>query len=302
MPLSSAPQDNPTAATSAAGSAPAAAPAATRNPNSVFFQAHRGGLGEVPENTLETYLYAWSLGGIPEADINTTVDGVVVCLHDDTLARTTNAPEPVRNADISTLTFEEIRRHDAGVHFGPAFAGQKVPSLSEALRQLKGHPERQIYLDLKTVDLDKLGAEIQELGVGRQVIFCHNRQENLIRFSHIAPEVRTMLWIGGKPEAIKAAFEKARQSGYEGLNQIQLHLHRDKTRDGIAYQIDDAFLRYALDETRKAGLDLEVLPFEFDDASLHALLDLGIRWYANDYPKKFADSVRRWNAEALPAP
>ncbi len=262
----------------------------------VYFQAHRGGLREVPEHTMETYRYAWNLGGLPEADIYTTQDDVIICLHDKTLARTTNAPDSIKDKDVSELTFAQIRELDAGIYFGPQFTGQKVPSLAEVFQELKAYPEWQLYLDLKKVDLEKLGALIEEYGVGRKIIFAHNRQENLIRFSQIAPEVRTMLWIGGAPEEIQAKFQAALDSGFEGLNQVQLHLHNKSSEQGIAYLLDDELLKDALEQTRKAGIDLEVLPFEFDDASLHRLLDLGIRWYATDYPRRFRESVNRWMA------
>lgn len=271
-----------------------AATAASRREAKVYFQAHRGGLREVPEHTLETYQYAWDLGGIPEADIHTSRDGVILCLHDKTLARTTNAPEPVRNQDVATLGFEEVRRWDAGVMFDASLAGQKVPALSEVFEQLRSHPERQLYLDLKRVDLEALGRLIEEYGVGGRIIFAHNVQDNLIRFSRIVPKVRTMLWIGGKPEEIKARFDRALRSGFEGLSQVQLHLHSRETEQGIEYLLEEEFLQYALEQTQEAGLDLEVLPFEFDDASLHRLLEQGLRWYATDYPKRFAGSVDRW--------
>ena len=63
------------------------------DPEKIYWQAHRGGDGhEAPDNTLCAMKYGWSLGGIPEADIRVTRDHEVVCLHDNTLARTTDAP------------------------------------------------------------------------------------------------------------------------------------------------------------------------------------------------------------------
>jgi len=201
----------------------------------VYFQAHRGGLREVPEHTMETYRYAWNLGGLPEADIYTTQDDVIICLHDKTLARTTNAPDSIKDKDVSELAFAQIRELDAGIYFGPSFAGRKVPSLAEVFEELKAHPEWQLYLDLKKVDLEKLGALIEEYEVGHQIIFAHHLQENLIRFSQIAPEVRTMLWIGGTPEEIRGKFLAALDSGFEGLNQVQLHLHNKSSEIGRAH-------------------------------------------------------------------
>ncbi len=104
-----------------------------------------------------------------------------------------------------------------------------------------------------------------------------------------------MLWIGGSPDAIKGGFERAAQSGFEGLDQVQLHLAADG--DGpIVYAIGPDYLRYALAKTTEAGVDLEVLPFRLDETSVAGLLDLGIRWFATDEPRRFADAVSRWRA------
>jgi hypothetical protein len=50
--------------------------------------AHRGGAGEAPENTLEAFEIAASLGyRYLETDVHCTGDGVLVAFHDDRLAR-----------------------------------------------------------------------------------------------------------------------------------------------------------------------------------------------------------------------
>ncbi len=55
-------------------------------PREIYFQAHRVTIVEAPENTLPAYRHAWRIfGAIPEVDVRTTADGVLVCLHDATL-------------------------------------------------------------------------------------------------------------------------------------------------------------------------------------------------------------------------
>ncbi|WP_068776825.1 glycerophosphodiester phosphodiesterase family protein [Paenibacillus sp. FJAT-26967] len=262
----------------------------------VYWQAHRGGGAyERPDNTMAANLYAWSLGGIPEADIRTTRDGIIVCLHDETPARTTTAPDDVKDRLVSSFTFEEIRQWDAGVKFSESFKGERIPSLKEVFEEMSGRPERLFYLDLKEVDLQQLGALIDEYGVHEQVIFTHNVQDNCKRMKTIASGVRSMLWIGGNAERIQETFLQARQSEFDGLDQIQLHLKKSG-QDGAVwpYALEPAFLEDALAAAQNAGLDLEVFPFEFEEASIHALLDIGIRWYATDEPAKFVQSVRSW--------
>lgn len=53
--------------------------------------AHRGGAGEVPENTMPAFAHAVALGfRYVETDVHATSDGVLVAFHDDRLERVTN--------------------------------------------------------------------------------------------------------------------------------------------------------------------------------------------------------------------
>jgi glycerophosphoryl diester phosphodiesterase len=97
---------------------------------------HRGAALSAPENTLAGFCMAAALNvEWVEFDVRLTSDGRCILLHDDTLDRTTNGEGPA-----ARLTFDEIRRLDAGTWFGPDFAGQPVPGLEETiglLAQLK---------------------------------------------------------------------------------------------------------------------------------------------------------------------
>ena len=53
----------------------------------ILNQFHRGAGNYRPENTLETFLWAWGSGGIPEADARFTADKVAIACHDGDLAR-----------------------------------------------------------------------------------------------------------------------------------------------------------------------------------------------------------------------
>ena len=63
-----------------------------------------------------------------ELDVQLTRDDAVVVLHDDTLERTTTGLGP-----IGALTLARVRELDAGAWFGPAFRGERVPTLDEVL-------------------------------------------------------------------------------------------------------------------------------------------------------------------------
>lgn len=93
---------------------------------------HRGAAGLAPENTLAGFRAAAAAGASwVEFDVKLTGDGTVVLMHDDCLDRTTDGRGPVGAAEFST-----IAALDAGAWFGESFAGERVPSLEQAMIEL----------------------------------------------------------------------------------------------------------------------------------------------------------------------
>jgi glycerophosphoryl diester phosphodiesterase len=123
--------------------------------------AHRGASAYAPEHTLAAYRLAIDQGAdYVEQDLAVTKDGILICLHDDSLARTTNVAEvfPERaTVDPATgrrqwlaidFTLAEIKTLDAGAWFGAAFAGQRVPTWEEAVAAVG--TAAGLYPELKT--------------------------------------------------------------------------------------------------------------------------------------------------------
>jgi len=93
---------------------------------------HRGAVASAPENTLAGFRKAAELGvRWVEFDVRLTFDGSCVLLHDDTAERTTDGAGRIRD-----LALAELQRLDAGSWFDPAFAGERVPTLEEAIALL----------------------------------------------------------------------------------------------------------------------------------------------------------------------
>lgn len=93
------------------------------------FIAHRCGGALAPENTLAGLRLAARLGyRATEFDVLLTRDGVPVLMHDETLERSTDGSGP-----IAEWTLDQLRRLDAGARHGRAWAGERVPTLREAL-------------------------------------------------------------------------------------------------------------------------------------------------------------------------
>ncbi len=131
---------------------PAAIPPVRR----VVNVAHRGASAYAPENTLAAVRKAIGRDSdLVEVDVHRSRDGALVLLHDTTLTRTTNVREIFPDRApwlVGDFTLAEIRRLDAGSWKWPADAGEKVPTLAEAIDVL--HPSRAgLLLELKAVAL-----------------------------------------------------------------------------------------------------------------------------------------------------
>jgi len=135
--------------------------------------AHRGASGYAPEHTAASYRRALEQhADFVEPDLAVTKDNVLICLHDDTLERTTNiakvfpdrpsanVPEWAQQDRRSSrhwlandFTIDEIKRLDAGSWFGPEFAGQKVVAFQEMIDLVRG--KAGLYPELKSPQLYK---------------------------------------------------------------------------------------------------------------------------------------------------
>ena len=109
-----------------------------------FVIAHRGFSEKYPENTLEAINGALEAGadGV-EIDARISKDGIIYCLHDDTLNRTTNGTGPAR-----LKTIAELRELDAGSKFNPQFAGAKIALFEDVVKIVKDK-DSVVLVDLK---------------------------------------------------------------------------------------------------------------------------------------------------------
>jgi glycerophosphoryl diester phosphodiesterase len=93
---------------------------------------HRGAAKAAPENTLESLREVKRQGAAwVEVDAKLTADNAIILMHDDILDRTTSGQGLVAQA-----TLEQIRALDAGAWLAPNWAGVRVPTLEEAVREL----------------------------------------------------------------------------------------------------------------------------------------------------------------------
>lgn len=88
---------------------------------------HRGNMADSPENTLQSFASAERAGVDEiELDVRITSDGVLVILHDRTVARTAATRTAHMHTPIEEMTFDELRTVDLGF-------GERIPTLAETL-------------------------------------------------------------------------------------------------------------------------------------------------------------------------
>ncbi len=103
-----------------------------RSPQVPKVIGHRGAAGHAPENTIAAIEKAARLGARwVEFDVKLTRDGELILFHDDTLERTTDG-----KGKVAETTLADIRGLDAGTWYQARFAGERVPTLDDALAAL----------------------------------------------------------------------------------------------------------------------------------------------------------------------
>lgn len=123
--------------------------------------AHRGLLQHAPENTLANFRACLELRMGFEFDVQRTRDGVLVCLHDDTVDRTTNG-----TGAVAALTLKELQALDAGSWFDPRFAGEQIPTVQEVLQLVAAYRQQDV---LVAVDLKAAAVEQEVVQLARQL-------------------------------------------------------------------------------------------------------------------------------------
>ncbi len=187
---------------------------ATASPT-VEVVAHRGSSGAAPENTLAAVRLAIAQkSDVVENDIQRTLDGELVIMHDLTLARTTDVEQVFPNRapwNVRDFTLAEIEQLDAGSWFAPEFAGERVPTLAEWFRavgqqagMLLEPKSPELYPGIET-DLDKELRSLPEfnraLKAGRVVVQSFNHVWLRV-YKDLAPDVPVGLLYGSKPTEV----------------------------------------------------------------------------------------------------
>jgi glycerophosphoryl diester phosphodiesterase len=186
-------------------------------------QAHRGGRGLMPENTLPAFANALALGVTTfELDCGITADGIVVIHHDPRLnADTARGPDgnwlAGKGPPIHALTYAELLRYDVGrLKPGTKYAaaqpqqravdGTRIPRLADLFDLVKRWDNSTVRFNIETkispmereetVDAESFAAalvdEIRKAGMEKRSTLQSFDWRTLKIAQSIAPEIPTV--------------------------------------------------------------------------------------------------------------
>lgn len=177
--------------------------------------AHRGYSAVAPENTLAAVRAGLEAGAHSvEWDVQVASCGTPVLMHDPHLGRTTNGVGPVRRR-----TLGQLQALDAGKWFNPAFAGEKIPSLAQALDLVRPTQAR-VYCEVKGYreleDLDRMARIVREKEMTARTIFISMDYGVIDRIGGQDPDVG-LGYIVEEAGRFDDALARAKAAGARGL-------------------------------------------------------------------------------------
>lgn len=230
-----------------------------------------------PENTLLAFDAGLAAGAHHlETDLHLTSDGHVVCLHDETVDRTTEGAGPV-----SALTLSELRRLDAGhrhwLEGGYPFRGRgmRVPTLGEVLATF---PDVGVVVDLKQDGLeDPLTVLLERMDAWGRVIVGSFSD---LRLARMVEASKGRVQVSGGPLTVRKWWMASRlgRPGPGGFVALQV----PPSLRGLGV-VDRRFVRAA----DAAGVQIHVWTVNEPDAA-RDLWALGVHGVITDRP----DQVR----------
>jgi glycerophosphoryl diester phosphodiesterase len=232
---------------------------------------HRGAAGLAPENTVPSFRRAIDLGvAWVELDVRLTADGHPVCLHDESLDRTTSASGPVAAitlAELGTVVVHPLPGAATTDVVKSTPTGVRVPTLDEALRAIC--PDAGCLIELKRDDARERDlvraviAAVEASACGVHVRLISFEESLLGEARRQAPQLPRGI-IGSRDlDELFAAAERTECAA--------LHAGLMLVEPGLA------------DRCARAGLRLHAWTAN-DSATIRRLADLGVEEITTDFP------------------
>lgn len=159
---------------------------------------HRGAPSLAPENTMLSFLKAVEVGvDLIELDVQVTIDGVAIALHDEDLSRVAGVGVNARRSRFRDL--QEIR-----------IRGEKIPSLEDVLRMVADRVGT--LLEIKVPGDEDIAIDVvRRVGVEKRVAVISFHEEALLNAKKRFPTIPCGIVYSQPPGKII----DAKKSGFE---------------------------------------------------------------------------------------
>lgn len=153
----------------------------------VQITAHRGGAFNAPENTMAAIDQGIRDGADwIEIDVQETLDGVVVVIHDSDLMKVSGNPVKIWEA-----TAKDLQAIDIGSFFDPRFSDQRLPTLNQVLKACRG--KAGVNIELKYYghdqDLERKVVEIVESNeMADQIVVMSLEAAGIAKIKSLRPD------------------------------------------------------------------------------------------------------------------
>ncbi|WP_121713468.1 glycerophosphodiester phosphodiesterase family protein [Streptomyces sp. E5N91] len=242
--------------------------------------AHRGSSGTAPENTAAAIgLAVRQRADFVEIDVQRTKDGRLVNFHDCTMERTTDIEDlyPGRpRYRVSDFTWDELSRLDAGTWFHEDYAGERLVTVDEVVRQLR-HTRTGLLAEISpcaqygtTVATDLADALRGRPGYVRQALARHRlavqsfETDDAHAFHTVLPHVPIGILDADRPTDTEL-----------------LRLSRWADQINPQYTVTDQAL---VDRVHRLGMDINVWTVD-EPGAVRTMASLGVDGIITDYPQ-----------------
>ncbi len=291
-------------------------------------QAHRGGRGLAPENTLDAFSNAIALGvDTLELDIGLSADGVVVISHDmrlnpDHTRDATGAWLAAAGPSLRTLTLQQLQSYDVGrIKPDSAYArqfarqrphdGERLPTLAQLFERVRAQPgAARVRFNIETkIDPTRPGdsappetmvrallAEIDRAGMAQRVTIQSFDWRTLALVAQLAPPLPRAYLTSARTLADGRWTAGLQPAAFDSVPQLV------KAAGGTGTLIwSPAFAELTPALLREAhALGLQVLPWTVNQpADMTRLIGWGVDGLITDYPDLLREAMR---AGGLPLP
>jgi glycerophosphoryl diester phosphodiesterase len=297
-------------------------------------QGHRGARGLAPENTIEAFSTALSIGVTTlELDVGMTKDGVLVVHHDEWLnPDITRGPDGIflsqRGPAIYSITLQEVKGYDVGrLKPGTAYAarlpeqrprdGARIPTLGEVFELVSRTGAEHIRFNIETKLTPTSGPDVPDPELFAKAVAAAVRDAGLTkRVSIQSFDWRTLLVLRRvDPELIRICLTSEQpdqdtiERGKPGASPWTAGLDVDEFDGSVPRLVgaadcsvwSPAFEDLTSERMAEANsLGIRVIPWIINEPDqMDRLLDMGVAGIITDYPNRLRRVIA---AKNLPLP